>query len=121
MFSFVFALDVCALSKDPGPCSDVYDSWYYDDASDECLQFNYGGCEGNANRFETRDACERQCKKMEATTERVTEETPIESGDEYGEEVIQLLILDVNLFLPSTIRCRNYMDISVYMHVHKCV
>ena len=97
MFSFGFSLDVCALSKDPGPCSEVYDSWYYSDASDECLQFNYGGCEGNENRFESRDACERQCKRVEATTERITEETPIVGG-EYGKEVIQLFISDVNLW-----------------------
>jgi hypothetical protein len=27
----------------------------------ECEAFSYGGCEGNANNFETKAACEQAC------------------------------------------------------------
>ncbi|XP_037944321.1 kunitz-type serine protease inhibitor, partial [Teleopsis dalmanni] len=33
--------------------------WYYDKGA--CRKFVYKGCNGNRNRFCTRDACERRC------------------------------------------------------------
>ena len=36
---------------------------YYDANSRECYYFQYGGCDGNANRFKTIEECEETCKK----------------------------------------------------------
>ena len=33
----------------------------YDQATRECQPFLYGGCRGNANRFETQDECRNAC------------------------------------------------------------
>ena len=35
--------------------------YYYSATDGECRPFNYGGCDGNANRFATLDACRRKC------------------------------------------------------------
>ncbi|XP_077535962.1 uncharacterized protein LOC144148277 [Haemaphysalis longicornis] len=55
------AQDACAQPKRPGPCYGVLPMWYYDADSRECRNFTYGGCEGNDNRFESREHCEERC------------------------------------------------------------
>lgn len=54
-------LDLCQLPKIEGPCRGDFRQWYYDKNSDRCLQFRYGGCEGNPNRFNDRLSCESRC------------------------------------------------------------
>uniref|UniRef100_A0A1A9URN3 BPTI/Kunitz inhibitor domain-containing protein n=1 Tax=Glossina austeni TaxID=7395 RepID=A0A1A9URN3_GLOAU len=38
-------------------------SWTYRLDNNQCVQFEYNGCGGNANRFFTLYACEDACKK----------------------------------------------------------
>lgn len=54
---------VCCQPKDPGPCKALFPRWYYNSATSQCEQFNYGGCQGNRNNFETKAACEKTCVK----------------------------------------------------------
>lgn len=54
-------LDICNLPVEAGPCQANKALWYYDPASQHCNAFVYGGCEGNANRFDSEEQCERQC------------------------------------------------------------
>ncbi|XP_048486291.1 papilin isoform X3 [Plutella xylostella] len=56
------AQDVCQLPMSTGPCEASVMAWFYDASSDSCSQFTYGGCEGNGNRFQSRDECERRCR-----------------------------------------------------------
>ncbi|XP_022240200.1 papilin-like [Limulus polyphemus] len=55
--------DICQLPKVRGPCSGSFPQWYYNSSLDECLEFPFGGCQGNGNRFHDKDACENRCKK----------------------------------------------------------
>ncbi|XP_041962554.1 collagen alpha-6(VI) chain-like isoform X1 [Alosa sapidissima] len=55
--------DVCNLRQDEGSCREYALKWYYDTVQNECLQFWYGGCDGNGNRFETKTDCEAHCVK----------------------------------------------------------
>lgn len=52
---------MCFLPADKGPCMQSSALWYYDSRNGACVQFIYGGCEGNPNRFETRQECENKC------------------------------------------------------------
>ena len=52
---------VCQLPLDPGWCKAYFPSWGFDVRTQRCEQFIYGGCGGNANRFETQAECERIC------------------------------------------------------------
>ncbi|XP_036433418.1 tissue factor pathway inhibitor a isoform X2 [Colossoma macropomum] len=51
----------CALKKDEGPCKALHDRFYFDIDTGRCEPFEYGGCQGNANNFETLEACEEMC------------------------------------------------------------
>lgn len=53
--------DICYAPVDPGPCLEEQPSWYYDAHTGRCQAFVYGGCMGNANRFDSEEQCERQC------------------------------------------------------------
>ncbi|XP_051762850.1 tissue factor pathway inhibitor a isoform X1 [Ctenopharyngodon idella] len=51
----------CALKKDEGPCKAIRDRFYFDIDTGRCEPFEYGGCQGNANNFETLQECEEMC------------------------------------------------------------
>jgi hypothetical protein len=51
----------CALPLDSGPCEAAIPAYGYNAASGHCERFIYGGCQGNANRFATLEACEQSC------------------------------------------------------------
>ncbi|XP_017007104.1 protease inhibitor [Drosophila takahashii] len=40
-----------------------YSNWFsYHPDTNECLEFSYGGCGGNDNKFTTKKICETVCK-----------------------------------------------------------
>ncbi len=53
--------DPCALPADPGPCEAAIQRFFFDTATGQCEPFIYGGCQGNANNFETLQACQATC------------------------------------------------------------
>ncbi|XP_022911513.1 papilin isoform X2 [Onthophagus taurus] len=65
--------DLCSLPKVVGPCNGEYNQWYYNQSTDMCEQFVYGGCTGNKNRFEDQLSCEQRCRRGPPT---VTQEPP---------------------------------------------
>jgi hypothetical protein len=54
-------VDICTLEKDSGTCDQYKIMWYYDSASEQCKNFYYGSCGGNANRFGTEQECQLRC------------------------------------------------------------
>ncbi|XP_056610738.1 tissue factor pathway inhibitor a isoform X1 [Triplophysa dalaica] len=51
----------CALKEDEGPCKAIKDRFYFNIDKGRCEVFEYGGCQGNANNFETLEECEQMC------------------------------------------------------------
>ncbi|XP_004082407.1 kunitz-type protease inhibitor 1 isoform X1 [Oryzias latipes] len=51
----------CTAVVETGTCRDTQTMWYYDPYKQKCFRFNYGGCEGNENRFDSQDKCKTTC------------------------------------------------------------
>ncbi|KAL6743976.1 hypothetical protein Aduo_016956 [Ancylostoma duodenale] len=50
---------------DAGECRAYETAYYYDHFNGVCKEFVYGGCGGNANRFETADDCATRCARRQ--------------------------------------------------------
>ncbi|XP_007955674.1 WAP, Kazal, immunoglobulin, Kunitz and NTR domain-containing protein 1 [Orycteropus afer afer] len=53
--------DACVLPAVRGPCPGREPRWAYSPLLRQCHPFVFGGCEGNRNNFESREACEDAC------------------------------------------------------------
>ena len=38
-----------------------FERFYFDTETQSCQKFVYGGCQGNANNFETIEECQKNC------------------------------------------------------------
>lgn len=52
---------ICSAPMEYGDCENNVLSYFYRSDISRCEAFNYSGCGGNGNRFETEEQCERQC------------------------------------------------------------
>ncbi|XP_075722820.1 papilin isoform X3 [Rhipicephalus microplus] len=52
----------CYVAPDQGPCRGSILRYYFDNDTQTCQRFTYGGCEGNANNYETAEQCKASCK-----------------------------------------------------------
>ena len=53
---------LCTLPKDVGPCEALFPRYFYNAVTNQCDKFTYGGCEGNANNFESFWDCRHTCE-----------------------------------------------------------
>ncbi|CAM5163161.1 unnamed protein product [Eretmochelys imbricata] len=51
----------CRLPIVPGPCQQPVMLWAFDASQGKCTIFNYGGCQGNGNKFYTEKECKEYC------------------------------------------------------------
>ena len=52
---------LCLLPAAVDSCQGYFPQWFYNLTSERCEQFIYGGCQGNPNKFDTRESCEYTC------------------------------------------------------------
>ena len=53
--------EACTAPQEVGSCEAAIPRWWHDPATGACEEFTFGGCEGNANNYETKEACEESC------------------------------------------------------------
>ncbi|XP_067122223.1 papilin-like [Centruroides vittatus] len=71
----------CHLKPEPGMCLAYMPRYYYNAKTRKCEKFIYGGCGGNANNFESQEACESKCVQPEVEFADVPVcEQPVEPG-----------------------------------------
>lgn len=58
-------VDICALPRAPGPCRGSFPRVWFNQKTGTCENFIYGGCKGNANRFDSVAECEERCKPFD--------------------------------------------------------
>eukprot|EP00892_Ulva_mutabilis_P001672 jgi/Ulvmu1/11505/UM077_0054.1 len=67
--------DICELEKKVGPCKAKLPRWFHNADTGECEPFDWGGCQPNANNFESLKACEAGCQSPDTCS------LPLDSGD----------------------------------------
>merc|ERR1712156_40623 len=50
----------CLKRADPGPCAAFRQFYGYDETTDRCKEFHFGGCRGNKNKFVKKNECKRK-------------------------------------------------------------
>lgn len=61
-FSFLDDKNPCHLPEAPGPCRGLVTRYFFDSRSQQCRNFYYGGCFGNANNFRSMAECQAKCQ-----------------------------------------------------------
>ncbi|XP_062407610.1 kunitz-type protease inhibitor 1-like isoform X2 [Sardina pilchardus] len=54
----------CLAPKKVGPCRGSFPRWNYNAVTDQCEQFNFGGCKGNRNNYLSKKECTDACKAV---------------------------------------------------------
>lgn len=54
--------EACSAPMDIGPCYALKLRFFYNATGKTCQAFNYGGCAGNSNNFDTEKECLQRCR-----------------------------------------------------------
>lgn len=79
--------EACGLPFEIGPCDAAFQVWAFVPELGACFPHTWGGCGGNANRFETQEECEAACPVQvmgECPPNRIAAEICLQCGEPGG-------------------------------------
>jgi hypothetical protein len=100
----VSAEERCNMTADYGRCQGNQLRWHFDRKSQHCHSFLYSGCGGNANRFESYQACASICKEAPRTPKTTTPEPYQLTTLRTNDTGVELMTGENHEFLPPPIR-----------------
>ncbi|XP_075166740.1 kunitz-type serine protease inhibitor taicotoxin [Haematobia irritans] len=56
--------DFCRMPARKGVCRALIPRWSYDVEKKDCIEFKFGGCDGNDNNFSSYKSCMATCQGM---------------------------------------------------------
>ena len=84
LIAYLFiADDRCELPIVSGPCEAAIPSWGYSATAKQCQQFTYGGCGGNKNKFNTKEACNARCNRQGSVKQGRVKQNRAKRGNMY--------------------------------------
>ena len=60
-------LNICEMEVSKGPCHNVHTRFFFSNGN--CMEFDYTGCKGNLNNFESLSDCQHSCNSNPKMTE----------------------------------------------------
>ncbi|XP_072051372.1 uncharacterized protein [Amphiura filiformis] len=85
------ANEICLQPIEVGPCEALIPRWAHDNDLGQCVQFNYGGCDGNENNFLTKEECQTKCN---------VQPSPVAVAS--NQMVMDIAVRDINDERPQT-------------------
>ena len=58
-----FRPQFCSVPPEGGMCRASLRRWFFNEKTDKCERFVYGGCGGNRNNFASKDECTEACRR----------------------------------------------------------
>ncbi|KAF4101843.1 kunitz-type protease inhibitor 1a [Onychostoma macrolepis] len=97
----------CVEPPVTGSCRASFTNWYYNPYEGRCNRFNYGGCDGNENRFDTEEKCMSSCTGVSETDvfARRAQFQKQESKNETASIVIAIILGLAIIILLVVIAC----------------
>ncbi|KAF4083893.1 hypothetical protein AMELA_G00122540 [Ameiurus melas] len=96
------AVSYCTQPPITGPCRDDNTKWYYNPYEGKCIPFNFGGCNGNDNQFDSEQDCIDLCRQVtgkDAFERRSTFEKQVEDGQSVSIAIAVALGLAILILL----------------------
>lgn len=97
----------CVEPPITGPCRASFTNWYYNPYEGRCNRFNYGGCDGNENRFDAEEKCMSSCTGVSEVDvfARRSQFEKLESKSETASIVIAIILGLAIIILLVVIAC----------------
>lgn len=98
--------DLCKLEKQTGNCRGYFERYFYNETARECQKFIYGGCDGNANNFESLTECNQRCSSQIEQAAPVVDENTCQLPSETGP---CLAYIPMFYFNSDSGRCESFV------------
>nr|AAI55205.1 Serine protease inhibitor, Kunitz type 1 b [Danio rerio] len=87
----------CVKPPVTGTCPGSQTKWYYNPNKRLCYRFNYGGCEGNQNRFETEAGCMTFCSGV-TENDKFPEESQFDKQEGKSNDTVAIVMVIILAF-----------------------